>query len=94
MPKRKPGAIIPSAAEDADINRGIALDSENPELTDADFRQMKRIGRPPIANRKVAVSIRLDQDVLNPFKQSGEGWQTRVNAALKDWLRDHRPADI
>ncbi|MGL4231686.1 MAG: BrnA antitoxin family protein [Casimicrobium sp.] len=35
---------------------------------------------------KEQVAIRLDSDVLLAFRSEGRGWQTRVNAALKDWL--------
>ncbi|WP_147964528.1 BrnA antitoxin family protein, partial [Burkholderia pseudomallei] len=31
-----------------------------------------------------ATTIRLDDDVLDAFKATGRGWQTRVNAALKE----------
>jgi len=45
-----------------------------------------RRGRPRAAARKVSTTIRLDADVLAAFRNQGEGWQTRVNAALRDWL--------
>ena len=38
---------------------------------------------------KEQVAIRLDAEVLLAFRASGRGWQTRLNAALKDWLRAH-----
>ena len=41
-------------------------------------------GRPKADNPKVAVSLRLDQDVVARFKASGPGWQTRMNRALRD----------
>jgi uncharacterized protein (DUF4415 family) len=44
--------------------------------------EVKR-GRPKAAQRKVSTTIRLDADVLDYFKAGGEGWQTRVNAALR-----------
>ena len=48
-----------------------------------------RRGRPPSAHPKVAISIRLSEDVLNRFKATGPGWQSRIDAALKEWLSDH-----
>ncbi|MDD5027907.1 MAG: hypothetical protein AUJ20_10445 [Comamonadaceae bacterium CG1_02_60_18] len=36
---------------------------------------------------KVPTTIRFDADVLAALKASGKGWQTRVNAAMRDWLR-------
>jgi uncharacterized protein (DUF4415 family) len=46
-------------------------------------------GRPFSASPKEHVNIRLDPDVLDAFKSTGSGWQTRLNAALRDWLRTH-----
>lgn len=40
-------------------------------------------GRPPLAKPKRAISIRLDQDVIDKFKASGPGWQSRINEVLK-----------
>lgn len=40
-------------------------------------------GRPPLAQPKRAISIRLDQDVIDKFKASGAGWQGRMNEILK-----------
>jgi len=36
--------------------------------------------------------VRYDADVVEAFKATGEGWQTRMNAALKNWLKTHSPA--
>lgn len=46
-------------------------------------------GRPALATPKEHVNIRLDADVLGAFKETGAGWQTRVNNALRDWLKTH-----
>lgn len=48
-----------------------------------DLAEKARRGRPPSDNPKVAVSIRLDQDVVEAFKKEGPGWQTRMNDILK-----------
>lgn len=44
------------------------------------------------AATKVATTIRLSPEVSAAFRASGPGWQTRIDEALKDWLRTHRPA--
>ena len=49
-------------------------------------------GRPQAANPKVSTTIRLDADVLTAFRRGGEGWQTRINAALRAWLASWIPA--
>lgn len=45
-------------------------------------------GRSISTNPKVSTTIRFDADVLNTFKSSGKGWQTRMNDALKEWLAE------
>ena len=42
-----------------------------------------RRGRPRSENSKQPVSLRVDADVLEWFKSSGTGWQTRINDALR-----------
>jgi uncharacterized protein (DUF4415 family) len=82
------------------IQRMIASDPDAPEATDeqlgrarpfleafpalADAMRKNAGGRPKAENPKVAVSLRLDQDVVARFKASGPGWQTRMNNALRD----------
>jgi uncharacterized protein (DUF4415 family) len=46
-------------------------------------------GRPPSLTTKEHINIRIDADVLTAFKKSGAGWQTRVNDALREWLKTH-----
>ncbi len=40
---------------------------------------------------KERITIRLSREVVNQFRESGEGWQTRIDAALQDWLKNHSP---
>ena len=80
------------------------VDDENPEWLEADVHravsfsglpeslQTKLRGRPKAAVTKERITIRLSQDVVERFRASGDGWQTRVDAALKDWLKTHSPA--
>ena len=58
----------------------------------ADMLKPKR-GRPVADKRKELVSVRYDPEVLAAFRASGPGWQARLNAALADWLKTHRPED-
>lgn len=43
-------------------------------------------GRPKLANPKQQVSLRLDPDVLAAWKATGDGWQSRINDALRKAL--------
>jgi uncharacterized protein (DUF4415 family) len=63
-----------------------------PELLDDFFRQgelrhgdrLIRRGRPPISGKpKTAITLRLDEDVVQAYRETGEGWQTRINADLR-----------
>ena len=64
-----------------------------PELfgTQAAKAMLKPRGRPHADVVKDRITIRLSPDVTAAFRASGEGWQTRMDAALKDWLRTHSP---
>lgn len=46
-------------------------------------------GRPPGTGRKESTTVRFDRDVLEAFRAGGPGWQTRMNEALREWLREH-----
>ena len=47
---------------------------------------------PQIAPVKERITIRLSPEVVKQFRKTGDGWQTRVDAALKDWLSSHKLA--
>ena len=49
-----------------------------------------RRGRPRSENRKVSTTIRFDTDVIDAFRSGGEGWQTLMNDALREWLGSHQ----
>ncbi len=53
--------------------------------------QTKLRGRPKAAMTKERITIRLSPDVVQRFRATGDGWQTRVDAALRDWLKTHSP---
>jgi uncharacterized protein (DUF4415 family) len=50
---------------------------------------LKTRGRPRSAHPKERINIRLSHEVVTHFKSSGDGWQTRIDSALKEWLRTH-----
>jgi uncharacterized protein (DUF4415 family) len=46
---------------------------------------LTKAGRPPLNGApKQQVTLRLDPDVINAFRSSGPGWQSRINAALRN----------
>jgi uncharacterized protein (DUF4415 family) len=38
---------------------------------------------------KKPISLRLDQDIVEAFQSTGQGWQTRINAILHEWLQNN-----
>ena len=92
MPKLKTGTILPAPAEDAAITAAALADPDAVPFTDAEWAQAKplvRRGRPLGSGSKTQVTLRLDVEVVEKFRASGEGWQTRINEALKSWVRTH-----
>lgn len=65
--------------------------SSLPESLQTKLRGIQR-GRPKAAVTKERITIRLSPDVVRTFRATGDGWQTRVDAALRDWLKSHSPA--
>lgn len=72
---------------------------EVPPLTDAALRALQPVGKLPAAlQRKLGVrgpqrtptkeriTIRLSHDVVEQFRATGDGWQTRIDKALQEWL--------
>ena len=57
------------------------------ELRDG-LAEVKRRGR-PVGSNKESTTIRFDADVLDAFRSRGPGWQSRMNAALREWLKTH-----
>jgi uncharacterized protein (DUF4415 family) len=51
------------------------------------YASAARRGRP--SQNKQSTTVRFDIEVLNAFRATGKGWQTRMNDALRDWLKTH-----
>ena len=47
-------------------------------------------GRPRVAKPKVSTTIRLSPDVIEHFTVDVRGWQTRIDRALREWIKAHR----
>ena len=75
----------------------VVFDDDNPEWTEKDFARARPASDLPPhilaafpktrgagkAPKKVPVSIRLSPEVLDHFKASGPGWQSRIDEALR-----------
>jgi len=86
--KRRPGKTDwPSVDKrtDAEIEQAMRADADWAELADIDWAEAEVVVPP----RKKAISIRVDEDVLAFFKRPGSGYQKRINAVLRGYVR-HR----
>ncbi len=64
------------------------------EMLPASLRAKLGVRGPQRAPTKQRVTIRLSPEVVERFRATGDGWQTRVDAALQDWLKSHSPTRI
>jgi len=66
------------------------LDDEFFECADLnnDAKLVKR-GRPKLGSRKILLSVRYSPEVVDYFRSTGRGWQSRMDEALKEWLKEH-----
>ena len=88
---------IPSEEETKRIRAGIAADPDAHELTDEEMAELRPLsemkrapGRPKAESTKERVTIRLSPEVTAYFRATGKGWQTRLNAALREYVRARR----
>jgi len=86
MPTLKPGTIMPTPEEDAEILAGVVNDPDSRPLTDEEWRDVLPYAR---IGLKVPVTMRLDADIASYFRASGRGWQTRINEILREWVGAH-----
>ena len=85
------GHVLPGLRESlAEAKAGIYGAVHTPEQIAA-----RRAGRPAGSLKsepKISTTIRLSPNVMQAFKATGKGWQTRIDDALNDWLKTHSPA--
>ena len=71
---------------DAEIDRAIADDPDWAEFKDIDWSEAVLV----IPPKKTAISIRIDEDVLDYFKREGAGYQRRMNAVLRSYVEQRK----
>jgi uncharacterized protein (DUF4415 family) len=75
--------------------RGRAAALSDPDalpFTDAQWAASKpklRTGRPKVEATKECITIRISRDVVTQFRAMGEGWQTRIDSALRQYIAEH-----
>jgi uncharacterized protein (DUF4415 family) len=92
MSKTSPKRVIamPTEAENRKIRRAAKADPDAQPLTDTQLKAMVPIkavrGRPKSENKKLLVSVRYSPEVLSYFRNTGEGWQSRMDGVLQEYV--------
>ena len=73
------------ALTDEDIAKAVANDPDAAPI-DIDWSDAVLV----IPARKKAISIRVDEDVLDYFRNEGAGYQRRMNAVLRSYMQQKR----
>jgi uncharacterized protein (DUF4415 family) len=91
MAKRKP--LIDSQGEVRELTaKNMGRFKPAAEVLPPSLRKKLGVRGPQKAPTKERVTIRLSREVVERFRESGGGWQTRVDEALREWLKKHSPA--
>ena len=90
---KRPSIVMPTPQQDRAINAGAKSDPDAQPLTPKQLKSMVPMkalrGRPKSGNAKQLVSVRYSQEVLEYFKASGEGWQSRMDSVLRQYVLRH-----
>ena len=88
MPKRAP--LTDSRGEVRELKTEDLVGFRRASSLPQSLQQKLGVRGPQKTPTKERVTIRLTRTVVDTFRSSGEGWQTRVDAALQDWLKKHK----
>lgn len=90
---KRPSIIMPSVEEDKAITAAARGDPDAQPLTPAQLKAMIPIralrGRPKSENKRLLVSVRYSPEVVAYFKSTGEGWQSRMDGVLRQYVTRH-----
>jgi uncharacterized protein (DUF4415 family) len=81
-----PGEDRPLTHEEEEHRKNAVVSHSLPELREKLTARRRGAQKAPT---KIPTTIRFDADVLAELKASGRGWQTRVNDAVREWLKTH-----
>ncbi|HWR77700.1 MAG TPA: BrnA antitoxin family protein [Thiobacillus sp.] len=93
---KHPAVAMPTVEEDKAITAAARNDPDAQPLTPNQLKNMVPMrtlrGRPKSENKKLLVSVRYSPEVVAYFKSTGEGWQSRMDEALREYVERHRAA--
>ena len=87
---KRPTILLPTAEEDKAITAAAKSDPDAQPLTPKQLKSMVPIqalrGRPKSEHKKLLVSVRYSQEVVEYFKSTGDGWQSRMDGVLRQYV--------
>lgn len=90
---KRSSVVMPSVKEDKAITAAAKADPDTQPLTQKQMKSMVSApvlrGRPKSSSTKQLVSVRYSPIVLNYFKATGEGWQSRMDCVLQQYVTRH-----
>ena len=90
---KRPAIRMPSLEEDRAISAAAKADPDAKPLTSKQLKAMVPLkalrGRPKSASKKLLVSVRYSPEVIEFFKSTGEGWQSRMDSVLRRYVARH-----
>ena len=90
---KRPAVVMPTSREDKAITAAAKADPDAQPLTPKQLKAMLPMrvlrGRPKSAVTKQLVSVRYSPEVLAYFKSTGDGWQSRMDGVLRDYVSRH-----
>lgn len=88
-PKRRT-VVMPSVSEDKAIRTAAKADPDAQPLTPKQLKAMVPLrsvrGRPKSDKKKLLISVRYSTDVVEYFKSTGPGWQSRMDGVLRQYV--------
>jgi len=82
--------VVPTIEENRRIVSAARQDPDAKPLTASQLKAMVPLksvrGRPKSENKKLLVSVRYSPEVLTYFKSTGEGWQSRMDGVLREYV--------
>jgi uncharacterized protein (DUF4415 family) len=90
---KRPPVVMPTVAEDRAITAAAKADPDAQPLTPKQLQAMVPLksvrGRPKLESRKLLVSVRYSPEVVAYFRSTGEGWQSRMDGVLQQYVARH-----
>ena len=87
---KRPTVVMPTVEEDKLILAAAKSDPDAQPLTPEQLKEIvplrKVLGRPKSERRKVLLSVRYSPEVIAFFKSTGEGWQSRMDGVLREYV--------